>query len=512
MNELLFANTSYGNIFIGKNVYEIRWTSNAIWSSGRTSENSLHIKTYSADIEVFLKLPNVGQVEKWGCNYSDYEARLVTINVCINGKWRDINAIEVKKTDYIKGVYNSLSYWAKGYGFLLGLTHDNKIWAYNAVLSSSMYDVAQVKFKKVKYYDVDKRREEELRKEREVQLEKFLQERETRIYDFKEHGKTAYRANEKQIFEIVDSVARKHNATNIRISCMDDVKIKYDGEITHDIKIGGSERDYNDNIKSEIEQAVKSLKFAPLRVTEPCTKNIYPVHSQSRYVVDYHVLTDKEELLLKKTRDVELLSGDADFYNSEKCFIDTMLQDRGKYWITETRSDKCGDVSRNFEIGERRCYSNRFFVGFNYAKATPIGIMSGCTHIGYSHHWGAYAGLKMSSLRKFDDRPYDEISRIDKVGYSRFGIVAGGVYSVKRFMDIYFGVGYGQCGSVYSNESRYSYYRATPIKGLEAEIGIIVKPVRFIGLSVGYDAISNFNSDSRNSFYGEVNFGLSIYL
>ena len=500
----------------------IKYTSNAIWSYEHYSDG-IWGENVTERVSIILKLPDVGKVERWrnrGENqYSDFEARLVAINVRINGKWQDVNAIETKETivsvdknGVIKQWPVVISYWAKGYGLIFKMC-DNLIMQSNQVLAPNN-DVPNKKitFKKVKYYDVDKRREEELRKEREAQLEKFLQERETRVYDFKEHGKTAYRANEKRIFEIVDSVARKHNATNIRISCMDDVKIKYDGEVTHDITIGGSERDYSDNIKSEIEQAVKALKFAPLRVTEPCTKNIYPVHSQSQYAVDYHVLTDKEDLALKKSRGVELLSGNVDFYNSEKGFINTMLQDKGKYWITETRIDRCGDVSRNFEIKARRCYKNRFFIGYNYAKAAPIGIMIGCTHMNYSKHWGAYVGLKSSTRQTFNAPVHEDISKIERVGYSRFGGVVGGVYSIKKIVNIYLGAGYGRCSSVYSNGNRSLYYKATPVKGVEAEIGVIVKPVRLIGLSVGYDAISNINPDSRNSFYGEFNVGVSIFL
>lgn len=507
-----------GYVAMTKDVIVVQYTSNMIWQSLKTTENKVlgTVSSVAPNNKVVLKLPNVGQVEKWTDEYSDNEARLVTINVCIGGENRDINAIEVKTLRYRNGKkwYETISYWAKGYGLILILA-DNKVFACRRMLnpnvSNPLNDIT-VEFKKVKYYDVDKRREEELQKEREAQLEKFLQERETRVYDLKEHAETAYLANEKRIFEVVDSIVRKHNATNVRISCMDDVEVKYDGEVIHNIAIGGSERDYNDRIESEIKQAVEALKFAPLRVTEHCTKKNYPVHSQSRYAVDYHVLTDKEDLALKKSRGVELLSGNVDFYNSEKGFINTMLQDKGKYWITETRIDRCGDVSRNFEIKARRCYKNRFFIGYNYAKAAPIGIMLGCTHMNYSKHWGAYVGLKSSTRQTFNAPVHEDISKIERVGYSRFGGVVGGVYSIKKIVNIYLGAGYGRCSSVYSNGNRSLYYKATPVKGIEAEVGVIVKPVRLIGLSVGYDAISNINPDSRNSFYGEFNVGVSIFL
>lgn len=66
--------------------------------------------------KIVLILPDVGKVEKWNKlefrHSTNYEARLVTINVCIGGQWQDINAIAVKNSLF------SIDYWAKGYGLL----------------------------------------------------------------------------------------------------------------------------------------------------------------------------------------------------------------------------------------------------------------------------------------------------------------------------------------------------------------------------------------------------------
>lgn len=104
------------------------------------------------------------------------------------------------------------------------------------------------------------------------------------------------------------------------------------------------------------------------------------------------------------------------------------------------------------------------------------------------------------------------MSKLEKVGYSRLGGVIGGIYSIKKYVHLYLGAGYGRCGIAYSNEERTLHYQSTPIRGIEAEISIIVKQWKHIGLSVGYDAIANLNMDSKNRFYGDVNFGILIFL
>ncbi len=511
------------NYLTSKSFSSIELSSDRIWSPARVVESIIAGTRTERTAQTILKLPKVGKIERWsnqnGSERTDYEARLITVNVCIEGRWQDANALEVKETTYY--VYNGvneqigpiISYWVKGFGLLLQMIR-GQIFMYNKNLLKGN-DVLEnsVNFKEVAYYDVEQRQYEQQEKEKAEQLRKFLHERETCFYDLKEHNDIIYQANEKRIFQIVDSIVRKHHATNIHISCADSVCTKYDGTNFHNIAIDCSESDYNSSIESEIKKALNALKFAPLQLMESYMEVPYPVHTQSRYAIDYYVKTDKENLLLKKkSQSIELLDGNADFYNNEKRIIDTALHDKGKYWITETKSDRCGIVSRNIEILEQRSYKNRFFIGYNYAKATPIGIMVGCTHIDNSKHWGGYVSLKMSTYQKFDKQADDDISQIEEIGYSRLGGVVGGTYSIKKFVHLYWGVGYGHCGIVYSNESRSLYYQATPIQGVETEVGIIVKPLKNIGLSIGYDAISNLNMNSRNRFYGEINLGISIFL
>lgn len=511
------------NRLTSKSFSSIELSFDRIWSPARIIESVIGETRTERTAQTILKLPKVGKIERWsnqnGSERTDYEAKLITVNVCMNGRWQDVNAIEVKETTYY--VYNGVnkqigpvvSYWVKGFGLLLQMVR-GRIFMYNKNLLKGN-DVLEnsVNFKEVAYYDVEQRQYEQQEKEKAEQLRKFLQERETRFYDLKEYDNNIYQANEKRIFQIVDSFAKKYHATDIRISCIDDVRVKYDGSTIHNITIEGSGKDYDRKIESEIKQAIESLKFAPLQLMESYMEASYPVHTQSRYTIDYYVKTDKENLLLKKkSQSVELLDGNADFYKDEKGVVDTVLLDKGKYWITETKLDRCGIVSRDIEILKQRTYNNRFFIGYNYAKAAPIGIMIGCTHIDYSKHWGGYAGLKMSAYQKFNKQTADGISQLEKVGYSRLGGIVGGIYSIKKLVHLYLGVGYGRCGIVYSNEYRSLYYQATPIVGLEAEAGLIVMPWRHIGLSIGYDMISNFNMDSRNRFYGEVNFGISVFL
>ena len=305
-----------------------------------------------SDRKTLLKLPDLGTTATWTTDGTGttvrHTATLVNLQIEIEGVRETVFAIkEVSGRD--------IFYWAKGYGLVINETN-NGIFMYNTKLSSLTYRESPVNVREIErqQQELDRQRAEAEQRERErlaevariereaieeearqrkIHVDNFLAEREQKVYKL-EQTNSRYNRNRDEIYAVIDAIIKRHNINNLSFTLTNKSIVDYNGNNQHIVQIEGLS---NSDVINEIKQAVENLRFVPLTVIVPHTSEIYPVTSESEYVISHKVTT--EYLKLKKKNDNFILKeGDELFFAGVKPYITNQLKDNGIYKLNVTES------------------------------------------------------------------------------------------------------------------------------------------------------------------------------
>lgn len=363
-------------------------------------------------------------------------------------------------------------------------------------------------------------------KERQAEIERRKQERRNKIdsylagvdknkvYNMSDDMQSAYYAMMKSA---VAEAVSQYAPDNIDISVADSVIVNATGNTYHNIKVNFKTGVSPEEIENAIDAAVSSLNLYVMKLPIPDTDTTYSVNSQWKFIVPYKIETEHHNLtVIKKRSELILKKGSENFFNSNKSAITSTLGNKGKYRLNVWRQDIDGRNATEVETLDYLKPVGSVMLGYSFSPAAPLGFMFALNNV-YSKHWGAYLSLRTSvkGQESVDDLgPY--VMQWTPKGYTCFNFNVGATYSITKYGFIYAGIGYGQCGRYYVGE----YYdgwsssllpegepakvKTPKNKGLGMEAGIIVRPLKWLGASVGYNFVPG-------GHYGECNFGVLFF-
>ena len=311
---------------------------------------------------------------------------------------------------------------------------------------------------------------------------------------------------------VADAVAQ-YAPENIDISVADSVIVNTAGNTCHNIKI-----DFKTGTSQDIENAivstVSSLNLFAMKLPIPDTDTTYSVNSQWKFIVPYKIETEHHNLtVIKKRSGLILKKGSENFFNSNKSAITDTLGNKGKYRLNVWRQDIDGKVATEVETLDYFKPVGSVMFGYSFSPAAPLGFMFALNNV-YSKHWGVYLSLRTSVKGKETVNGGTYVTQWQSKGYSCFNFNVGATYSITKYGFIYAGIGYGQCGRYYEGEYVYNHgtggssgsakIKTPKNTGFGMEFGIIVRPLKWIGASAGYNFIPGRH-------YGECNFGVLFF-
>jgi len=211
-----------------------------------------------------------------------------------------------------------------------------------------------------------KQKIEEEARQRQSHIEKFLAERQQKIYSL-DATQDLYKKNKEQIYSVIWNIVNKNGIKNASFILTNNCIVDYNGKNRHTIKIQGiSDR----LLESEIKRAVENIKFEALIVKEPYTQEDYAVTSESEYIIPYEVATKTEKLTLSKNSEgLNLIKGNELFFNNVKLSIARELKGKGKYKVevTEFQNGNSTDIKTSISNYKK---NNRFFMGISLSNIT----------------------------------------------------------------------------------------------------------------------------------------------
>ena len=315
----------------------------------------------------------------------------------------------------------------------------------------------------------DAKRREALRQKmiaaakRQARIDSLISIRNTTEFSIKDlnHGK--YSRIKGDINSKILSVMKKNNASNGQYSIEDKVRISYDGETKHDIKITGD----SEYLARRITESVQDMEFIPETIGAPGLDTTVAVNTYDTYEFDYTISMEAENfVLVKNANGIKVRKGNAVFYNSNKDWINGHLSENGVYNLDAWKKEINGRiVSNDVNVNKIRSRTPNLMLGINYSPVAPIGLIVGYNNIGASP-FGIYG--------KFD---------------SMNSYVVGATCSITNFA-------YLTCGAGVHKS-------AILPPELVAEAGIIIRPVQRFGISAGYSYMPGTQS-------GGFDIGLTI--
>lgn len=360
-------------------------------------------------------------------------------------------------------------------------------------------------------------------KERQAEIERRKQERrkkidsylagedKNKVYNMPDDMQSAYYAMMKSA---VTEAVSQYAPDNIDILVADSVIVNANGNTYHNIKVNFKSGTSSAEIENAIDAAVSSLNLYVMKLPIPDTDTTYSVNSRWKFIVPYKIETEQQSLIvIKKRRELVLKKGEEEFYNSNKSAIADSLKSKGKYSLNVWRQEIDGKVATEVETLDYFKPVGSVMFGYSFSPAAPLGFMFALNNV-YSKHWGAYLSLRTSVKGKETVNSGAYVTQWTPKGYTCFNFNVGATYSITKYGFIYAGIGYGQCGRYYEGEYVYNHgtdgssgsakIKTPKNTGFGMEFGIIVRPLKWIGASAGYNFIPGRH-------YGECNFGVLFF-
>lgn len=202
----------------------------------------------------------------------------------------------------------------------------------------------------------------------------------------------------------------------------------------------------------------------------------------------------------------------------------------GKYRLNIKKS---GYESKSFDVevgvNQKKSESYRlahvvspyYFVEYTAAMKAPIGIT-----MGFVEHWGLYVtaqtsypsyknAIKAKSSNATDeDMEFYEIESVSNLSEAEYKIMekktnfrgsltGGPIFRMKYWAYLFAGAGYGTFTNIYQESSSETYYKGEDLKGVEAEMGLLLK-IRAWTLSGRYTHLFGSNT------FGDISIGIGL--
>lgn len=162
------------------------------------------------------------------------------------------------------------------------------------------------------------------------------------------------------------------------------------------------------------------------------------------------------------------------------------------------------DLVETYTLRKYNAYS---FVSYVASYQAPLGGLM----YGYCRNWGFYAKAQINFQQQVDAiTDVEEYAGLPKqyMGVNRLSVTLGGMKRLSSWMYMYMGAGYGEYEPLYSITGYYEYFSPLPVKGPEAEIGMMLK-WKGLTLSAGYGALVPLSFDT-NRLFTDVHLGLGF--
>lgn len=352
-----------------------------------------------------------------------------------------------------------------------------------------------------------KEREEAERKarERRSKINVFLAERTDTTYSIESANRSKYNQDKELLSRAIASAVERFNPQNLDLTVKDSVYIDFMGNIKHSIAVSGTPEisGLEDAVRKQMEQC----RISPMSIKVPGTDTTCTVTSVDFYLLDYRIFTESSALNLKKTKSaVSVKSGDRQFYQNNKSSIDTYLsKGNGIYKVDATVKNINGKRDTDVSINKFRNLNASYMLGYNYIPFAPAGFAFGVNNIKNSN-WGVFmkfgaksASEMESSTADISKGTIDEIPESLMNKYGSFYLTFGTTCSISKYGFLYAGIGVAD---------KHWNINSSAIKttGFNIEAGIIIRPIKWVGVSVGYNYIAGKSS------YGGINIGAILFL
>ena len=352
-----------------------------------------------------------------------------------------------------------------------------------------------------------KEREEAERKarERRAKIDVFLAERVDTIYSIESADRSKYNQDKELLSRAIASAVEQFNPQNLDLTVKDSVYIDFMGNIKHSIAVSGTPE--ISGMENAVRKQMEQSRIFPMSIKVPGTDTTCTVTSADLYLLDYRIFTESSALNLKKTKSaVSVKSGDRQFYQKNKSSIDAYLsKGNGIYKIDATIKNTNGKRDTGVSINKFRNINPAYTIGYYYTPFAPVGFAFGINNIRNSN-WGAFIKLGGKEASSPEGDIY-EVPEPSNKYVGGFYLTLGATCSVSKYGYLYAGIGGAnrtdknvwQEGSTIHMDGRNT-------GGFNIEAGVIIRPIKWVGVSVGYNYIAGKSS------YGGINIGVVLFL
>lgn len=339
--------------------------------------------------------------------------------------------------------------------------------------------------------------------ERRATIDAFLAERADTVYSARITDRLQYNHNNTSLSEAVASAVEYFNPQNLELSVSDSLYIDYKGNKRHSMQISSSPElpGLADAIKKNIEQC----PLSPFKLNIPGTDTTCTVNSSDLYSLGYSTETESAVLRLKKVKNSTYLkSGDSQFYQNYKYGLANYLAEGdGIYEINATVKTTNGRRTTDVTINGFRDLSPSFMMSYNYTPFAPTGVALGINNI-KSSNWGAFIKMGFLGTSVIQGSP-TKISNVNEIPenlldtYGSFYLTLGTTCSFTSYGFLYAGIGIANKNwSINSSRIKTT--------GFNIEAGVIIRPIEWVGVSIGYNYIAGKNP------FGGVNIGAVLFI
>lgn len=339
--------------------------------------------------------------------------------------------------------------------------------------------------------------------ERRAKIDAFLAERTDTVYSARITDRLQYNQNNTSLSEAVASAVEYFNPQNLELSVSDSLYIDYKGNKRHSMQISSSPElpGLADAIKKNIEQC----PLSPFKLNIPGTDTTCTVNSSDLYSLGYSTETESAVLRLKKVKNSTYLkSGDSQFYQNYKYGLANYLTEGdGIYEIDATVKTTNGRRTTDVTINGFRDLSPSFMMSYNYTPFAPTGVALGINNI-KSSNWGAFIKMGFLGTSAIQGSP-TKISNVNEIPenlldtYGSFYLTLGTTCSVTSYGFLYAGIGI-------ANKNWNINSSSIKTTGFNIEAGVIIRPIEWVGVSLGYNYIAGKNP------FGGVNIGAILFI
>jgi len=344
------------------------------------------------DKEIIIQLPNKDDIKSWavdlegGTVHKKYTSRFVYLK--IKDKYNNYQIIKsIKVTEDVvvgKDKFKNITYWGENIGFILLKGRDGKVIRYNEELASSDHQelsdkeaLAETKrIEEAKQIEAAKR-EEKRRREEERKLFAFLQERATKIYDYKMLAKDKYNSQDNAIEIELQQMLSDEKAT-----INTDITINYTVDTLNAKKTSVS-KTTNTAIDAKLNRIASEIDLSPLEL------NNYLVNSKADF--KYHLLSEKPVIVNLKKNSTGVKFEAASLNESHKTRANQMVSEfpEGKYSLQ----------LRRVAVNNNERYDEKVL---KYRGNKPVGMWTFLGVVGAGSLGGGWY-FYQSSQKAYDD-------------------------------------------------------------------------------------------------------------